>query len=192
MNTIKFLAKVGEYEFMQKLYENGELYFRPLSEFIKMEEKDGVSDKFENLNYYCSIEPASLKMMLSNKVEFSLPNATLLKFAEHSPINRIVYCMTFVNIVKDNETYYILERENLCKINSKYDTLVVIHNEKEFINRIIKAVPKQLEELIYGLVDYYPEINTLKQNLTPFDKRSSFSYQKELRFCFSNFDTSKV
>ena len=37
--------------------------------------------------------------------------------------------------------------------------------------------------------EYYKEIDILKNDLTPFHKRNSYSPQKEYRFCISNFET---
>ncbi|MDD3507734.1 MAG: hypothetical protein PHY27_04850 [Parabacteroides sp.] len=189
MNTIKRLAKVGEYQYMERLFKFGELYFRPLSDFIKMEETYGIGDKYENMASYCSPTNPILKMKFPDGNEFSLPPSSRINYGEHSQTNYIIYSMTVIDFYKDKESFRISNPENLERIGSNYDSIVIISNYNEFINRIKIAVQIQFEEIQYGPVEYYKEIDILKNDLTPFHKRNSYSPQKEYRFCISNFET---
>lgn len=192
MNTIKILAKLGEYQYMERLLKFGELYFRPLSEIIKMDETNGIGDKYENIVYYCSPMNPIAKMVFPDGNELLLPHSTRYKYSEHSQINYIIYSMTVVDFYKNKKSFRISKPEYLDNIGSNYDTIVLISNYHEFINRVEKAVQIQFEEMKYGPVDYYKEIDTIKDDLTPFHKRISYSPQKEFRFCISNFDTPVI
>jgi len=196
MNTIEGLAKVGEYQYMERLLKFGELYFRPLSDFIKMEETYGIGDKYENMLSYCSPINPTLEFKFANgNVNgnvFPLPTSTRIKYGKHSQINYIIYSMTVIDLYKNKESFKISNPENLERMGSNYNTIVLIHNYNEFINRIKKAVKIQFEEMQYGRVEYYKEIDVIKDDLTPFHKRNSYSHQKEFRFCISNFDTALI
>jgi len=187
METIQLLAKLGEYQYMKRLIKYGELYLRPISDFTKIENKGGIGDKYENMISYCSPKDPTITILSKNGEKIQLPPSARIVYGEHSDRNNLVYCMTMVDFNKD-DTLTIKDSENINKIGSNYDTMVLIYNQNKLFARIEDAAKKLSWEIEYKCVNYYPEKNIIKKNLTAFDKRNSYSYQKEFRFCFSSYD----
>lgn len=183
METIDILVKLGEYQYMQKLIKDGELYLRPISEFTKMDSTCGIGDQYENMTSYSAPKAPSIKIVFKDGTEFPLSESARITYGERSCKKYLIYSMAMVDFVKNGEALTIKYPDVLNMIGAEYDTMVMIFNPKEFIKRIEGAINDD-----WGMeckpVNYYAEKDVILKTLTPFDKRDSYSHQKEFRFCF--------
>lgn len=184
MEETQLLAKLGEYQYMERLIKNGELYLRPMSEFTKMDSDNGIGDKYENIISYSSPKEPSIKIVLPDGSEFPLSKEARITYGEHSGIDYLIYCMSMIDFVKNGDILSIKNPGSLNKIGSEYDTMIIILDPNQFINRIKKAIALLTWKMKYSPVNYYPEKDVALKNLTPFDKRDCYSHQNEFRFCF--------
>lgn len=191
MEKIQLLVKLGEYQYMERLIKNGELYLRPISEFTKMDSRDGIGYRFESMITYSCPEDPSIKIMFLDGSEFSLSKKSRITYGDHSGIDYLIYCMSMVDFVKNGDFLTIKNPNNISKIGSGYDTMIIILDTNQFINRIRRAILSFPLKMVFSPVHYYSEKNITLKNLTPFYKRKCYSYQNEFRFCFdSNIDKS--
>ena len=83
MEEITLLAKLGEYQYMEKLIKDGELYLRPMSDFAKMDSVNGIGDKYENVTSYVSPKNPSIKIQLKDGREIPLSESSKITYIEH-------------------------------------------------------------------------------------------------------------
>ncbi|WP_068688391.1 hypothetical protein [Culturomica massiliensis] len=183
MEEITLLAKLGEYQYMAKLIKDGELYLRPMSDFAKMDSVNGIGDKYENVTSYVSPKNPSIKIQLKDGREIPLSESSKITYVEHDCCDFLIYSMVMIDFIKTRETLKLKHPDELNKIGSGYDTLVIIYDHNEFIKRIKQAINNQWS-MECRPVNYYPEKDIVLKELGPFDKRESYANQKEFRFCF--------
>jgi hypothetical protein len=156
MEEITLLAKLGEYQYMEKLIKDGELYLRPMSDFAKMDSVNGIGDKYENVTSYVSPKNPSIKIQLKDGREIPLPESSKITYVEHDCCDFLIYSMVMIDFIKTRETLKLKHPDELNKIGSGYDTLVIIYDHNEFIKRIKQAINNQWI-MECGPVNYYPE-----------------------------------
>lgn len=180
---IELLVKLGEYQYMERLIKDGELYLRPMSDFAKMESGNGIGDKYENMESFISPKDPSIKIIFKDGTEFPLSKSSRITYGEHACNDFLIYSMAMIDFVQSGNTLKLKYPDELNKIGSDYDTIVVVFNPQEFIRRISQAIDNSWE-MECKAVNYYPEKDVILKELSPFDKRECYSHQKEFRFCF--------
>ncbi len=183
MEEIQLLAKLGEYQYMERLIKEGELYLRPMSDFIKMDSNNGIGDKYENMISYLSPKDPSIKIVFKDGQELALSKNARITYGEHSCVDYLIYCMSMVNCVRNGDILTIKSPNKLNKIGSSYDTIVIVLDNKKFIERIINVIQESSWRITYKPINYYPDKDVVLHKLGPFDKREIYSYQNEFRFC---------
>ena len=143
MEEITLLAKLGEYQYMEKLIKDGELYLRPMSDFAKMDSVNGIGDKYENVTSYVSPKNPSIKIQLKDGREIPLSESSKITYIEHDCCDFLIYSMVMIDFIKTRETLKLKHPDELNKIGSGYDTLVIIYDHNEFIKRIKQAINNQ-------------------------------------------------
>lgn len=192
MESILLLVKLGEYRYMRRLYEDGELFLRPITDFCRMDEDDGIGDRFENVaSFRCPPDPEiTLNFPSSNIV---LPPSSRIMYAEYCDISGFVYSMSIVDWrVDEAKNAKIINPDALNRIGIGYDTMVVVTDCKQFIERVCAAANKDGFDMSWGPVKYYPEKDCILDDLTPFHKRDKYAYQKEFRFFLESEYTSPL
>lgn len=209
--NIYLLVKVfDKEEYADAFIRKGEIFCKTIGQFKQIEDDAARGDQFEALSDW--FQPDQISLMLSHKTpdgeEKSFPIEGLagpvaMQRTTHDRMN--VFCMYAVT-VPDFEESYETEEERLCavkKINSMlklHTTLseemlslgehaVVIHNVKEFIEKVGAAAKLQGYSTRGRLVDYFDsEIfhGSFEEIESPFKKRSIYSYQNEYRFVFKS------
>jgi len=173
---------------MTNLLKKGELYFNTYSYFRTQEANEkkailkafikDVSPPSKFLSPYRRDDLEGLEKTFIGKLSLSIkektyhiPKANLNIFQNKQSH---LYCMYSIDnrVIKD----YLFDKRNLQF--GKF--AVFIKNPQEFINRINAAFEKHNLTLNYAPVMYYEETN-VPTELTPFHKRSNYSFQKEFR-----------
>lgn len=179
---IQLLAKIGEYQFMQKLLKDGELYFSPLKRFAEMEATGGIGDKFETaIEYNCPPNPEITVKI--GETEIKLHEGAQIEYHAHDHDKRgHIYCMSKVDFIYvDEDTVKIKYPQNIEDLGVGYDSMIVITNPKEFFKRICNKISEIEYDCEYDSVSYFPEKDIVRKKITLFDKRERFSYQNEFR-----------
>lgn len=177
----ELLAKLGEYNYMKKFLLEGELYFRPLNEFAKMDENNGIGDKLEIGIEYTSIKPLTAKIITKDKNIIDLHPTNITYYSRTQNYCGHIYSMTKVLVNIENETLTFAEPDKLESIGN-YNTIVLITNETEFIHRVTKALSKINKLFKYGSVNYFSTNNIIHHKIDAFQKRDIYSSQNEYRF----------
>ena len=182
MDNISLLTKLGEYRYMRRLYDLGELYLRPIAEFCHMDEADGIGDAYENVaSFRCPSNP-----MITMKFpwgDFILPSSSRVTYAEHLGSGGLVYSMSIVDwSIDDSGNARIVDPDMLNRIGRDYDTLIAVTDCKRFVERVLAAAAARGFVMKAAPVQYYPEKDCIRDDLTPFYKRERYAYQREFRF----------
>lgn len=184
MSKSYLLAKVGEQQYMKRLFDMGEVYFRPRVDFAAMDDTNGIGDKFEAaLNYYSPKNPQiSIRFPWGEIMELS--DKSRVQYGEHSDeINGLIYCMALVEYEAIPNGCKINIPKMIVNIGNEYDSIVVIYDVPTFIDRVKVEVERMCKSVIYSdFVSYYPERDIIKKQLTPFEKIEKYAHQREYRF----------
>lgn len=179
------LIKVGKREHIESLSTKGIVFMNSINFFREMEDNEHRKDIYEGIE---KIEQITwIKMVLGDKeVEFSKNTeknrlgSSQLRMS-NPKLEGNIYSMIAVTDKLLAKTDRIDER-NL----GFGDTLLVIYNPKEFMNRINRAINDSGMKHFFGLVQYYSE-EVHEGNLGVFDKPQKYEHQNEFRiFVVSN------
>lgn len=188
MEIIKdIMVKMQKYEYMRRFLLYGEMYMNTLQAFAQMDETDGIGDKFENSIGFRCYKPIQAQFIFKNGNSVTL-HPKFIKVREFIDNNiGNIYSMALVDCnlqaIGDKMRFRFSNPEMLEKIGSGYDTVVVISNPQEFINRVEAAVKNLGSDLYYGPVEYFSMDDYNKKiEITPFKKRDKYEYQREFRF----------
>jgi hypothetical protein len=168
--------KFGRETDMLDLIDNGTLYMKPIDEFRKMEDNNFLrGDQYEGISKVWNL-PAG---------EFEIPsinykgNYISLHLREsYEKVLGNLYCLFCISSdgFKNPKDFFIDQR-----VKGFGSHCVCIRDLNEFTRR----VRRKLKELGYyyelGFVDYYDR-NKINGEVTVFQKRKEFEYQKEFRF----------
>lgn len=183
------LVKFQDEQYIKPFYEKGLVYMNPLSFFQKIKNNDIRGDKNENLTRILQSESIlvnNVSVPIMGHIELYDPNDDIDKFTH-------IFCMSSLcsgdNIGKNGKIFD--ER-----IHNFGNHLVIVHNLKEFFNRLKAAVHKLIKnKRILGCktdrVIYINE-NKYSGKTNVFNKFSSYSWQKEWRLAIrTNKDTKQ-
>ena len=189
------MVKMQRYEYMRRFLLYGEMYMNTLKTFAKMDECDGIGDKFENSISYMNYKPIHAIFKLSNGNELKL-HPTLIKIREFVDTNiGNIYSMALVDCnfqrIDNQLKFSILNPERINSIGNDYDSIVVISNPTEFISRCEKTIQSMGYKLYYDSVEYFSDKEFNKKiEITPFMKRDKYKSQNEFRL-FVDFNSNE-
>jgi hypothetical protein len=167
---IKFGKKCDMEEFRK-----GVLYMNTLKYFEVLEEKCELrSDKDEGLTAVYQAKGASLSRQNSQGKYVHIGTITnQLQYREKYSVNENIFCMYALQVQT--------KMQNIDKRNLKFgNTLVLILDPVEFLNRVKLAAEKEGIRVFHKLVEYVDR-EKHSGSVGPFRKFSEFSYQNEFR-----------
>lgn len=194
VSTLHILLKLGQKEHMNALYEKGEIYMQTASYFRSIEENaDGRGDKHECVSeYYSANSLNNNKFTLIHPkfapIELSKEDGTrFVTIDYHCPDKTNIYslCYTNFNIIKSKNS--IISDLNFA---DEKDYVVLIHNPKEFISRILKEINKTTPFAYASKVEYIDECN-FGGEVGFFKKFQKYEHQSEFRIV-AQFNDSAV
>lgn len=189
------IVKMQRYEYMRRFLLYGEMYMNTLQTFTKMDECDGIGDKFENSISYINYKPIHAIFKLSNGKELKL-HPTSIKVREFVDTNiGNIYSMALVDCniqTIDNQLKFSIQNVDIINsIGNGYDSIVVILNPVEFISRCEKTIQSMGYKLYYDPVEYFSDNEFNKKiEITPFMKRDRYKSQNEFRL-FVDFNSNE-
>jgi hypothetical protein len=128
--------------------------------------KEDLEEQFRNRDWSDPFTGVSLNM-------FNGKDANILS----------LYAITFIKKDKKEYTHHVSRKFVDEFSNHKF---VLILNPKLFITRVAKALNELGISPLGRIVNYYPHDSILRKDLTEFDKREKYSYQKEYRLLYHN------
>jgi hypothetical protein len=190
MSLVLFYVKFCENQTYAEEFVAGRLYMNPLEYFKRCEHDvdDGRADRFEAAAGWW--QPAALSTILIGNVVLSadeLAEPLVVQEHHHDPLNVLcLYAGTtgdFERISADNVDRF---REHL-KIPVRCATMgskaVLVHNVREFRDRVCGAVKRARFSLTMGPVHYFdPDTFSGHIQHAAFHKRLEYSWQREHRF----------
>ncbi len=170
-----YLFKFGEYEYMKKLYEEGELFFNTIYYFKKLEDENLRGDKNENLSH--CLQSSSTKIIINNEI---INTTGSIKIYNPYKDNFNFTHIFSMSSLYDEETLDFDHR-----IKQFGDSSIIIYNIQEFFFRLKKGLDKiidigYLESFNYNKVKYY-DLDIHHGKLDVFSKSHKYSFQKEWR-----------
>lgn len=184
ISTYHMLFKLGKKEHMDALYENGEIYMQTVSYFRSLEEAaDGRGDKNECASEYYGMNSLNkleltIKFPGMSQITISKEGGTHSISIDHNPTNNInIYslCYTNFDIIKSKNS--IISDLNFAEGK---DYIVLIHNHKEFVSRILKEINKTTPFVEAKKVEYIDEFN-FGGEVGFFRKLRKYEHQSEYR-----------
>lgn len=168
------LIKVGERQFMERLFQEGEIYMQTLEHYRNIELKDkglsdGRGDEYEGIDAINQVNQVSLGDK-SYDVKFQLR----INFPRGC--KGIVYSMFGVFDKSWMNGTFVLP-ESMKKMG---DCMVVVTDPMVFLDRCASAINKAGGQLQFHSVSYYNEEEG-DYFLNPWLKRKQFSTQSEYR-----------
>lgn len=185
----------------------GEMHCKSLEEIKKIEDGDIRGDRHEVPSHWIQPEGVVFTLSLDKKIE-GIPEEVVCTDKDFAgPIiiqntdfdSHYIYCMYAVSInefeykYSTEEERVLLEKEINEKLMKEVEideriaglgvVVVVIHNVKDFIDRVKTASSRRM---CRGFVEYFDESKTheFEGVKAIFSKRSQYSYQREYRFVF--------
>jgi hypothetical protein len=168
---IRKLIKFGEEKYIKRLFELGELYLRPLSEF-RYEDDDSFTrgDFAEGLNW----TPFKNFRLIPNdsKINLNIKRAFINDFGYYSHI----YSMYAID-------YSFWEgKKQFAEKNLVLGETALLIDPKQFIDKVISSCSFEIK---YGMVQYY-ELPNFPVPINDFNKRIEFNYQNEFRIAIKS------
>jgi len=196
---IKKIIKIGKYDNIKNLYEEGEVFCNTLTYFKDCEKPDARFDKLEGSK---EINQFTTLTIYNNDTEVILsktanPGTPLLKKGFLSKFNSQIqgnlFCCTA--ITDDNEKDFFDTELGAYKIDENFlefgDTMLLITNPMHFISSIKNGIRNLGFINQENLVEYYNSI-TDERKLSVFNKEKVYEYQQELRFFIENSDNKPI
>lgn len=179
------LMKFGKKVHIEKLYEEGEVYMRPMADFWKEDEDEYRKDKKEGVSYIQQGEKTELfKMGSNNKI------ATFYKGDKESHSIRFnfwqkedegnLYCMTSVTENELNTTPMVDEKNK--EMGSHF---LLIYDPLVFVQRLDAELNNLGYSLSNRLVAYY-DPKKFNGRVGPFKKERKYNFQNEFRYFVQN------
>lgn len=175
---------------MKELYDKGEVYFNTVDFFKQCDNNKERFDIYENASEIDQITWLKIAdekggfYQLSKEIGngIHLSNANLITH-DNTIKGNIFSC---IGITPDNINEF-------KQINSKFkefgDTVLLIENPNEFLNRIVRELDKKKIKHRIGLVNYYNPFSKIG-SLSVYDKKEEHSYQNEFRI-WINYEEDK-
>ena len=179
INMIKFLLKFTEAQYLDDLIK-GSIYINHSTFFTKKTDQT-INDEKEGLSIIKHLGDSIIQVKFGNDEIWKDLNVKKGTFLGRNNLKNVHIYSLFHITEKDTlemETYNI---PNEIRSEKKWEYGVVIKRPDIFIQRMVQALNLLGYPHEYGKLEYYDE--KIDQNdLTPFNKRVLYSYQKEFRF----------
>lgn len=185
MSTVNILTfiKFGSEENIRDLQENGTIYCNTIEYFRQLEDNYLRGDSYEGTFKISNYPPDSkITLYLQDKKEIELKTAKLHLREFYTDIKGNIYCLTAIK----REEVVNLGTLTLDEKNKKFGThFLLIKDNQEFFNRLIKGFEKENYDIRTGFVKYYDR-HKINGELDIFHKSQEFEYQKEFRIIIKN------
>ena len=151
-----------------------------------MDEKNHIGDRFETaITHSCPTNQRITARSIDGKNHIPIPESEVSWQIIDKNKEGHIYCMSIVQYEHINSKYIqCTSTELIDKMDPAYETMIVITDPEEFINRLISALEND-DRIFYFKcqpVEYFSPENKLNFKITPFHKRDTYSFQREYRF----------
>ncbi len=179
---LMLFIKFGQKEHIEQLQKEGLIYMNTFDYFRECEDKE-IGDSNENINYLFQADKS--EVMIDNyklTKENGLINLTINAPFMNNPFLTHGFCISCISKGDEiREDFKIFDD----KVTDFGDTLLIIYNQKIFIERIEKALreifEKNLAEYWQGNKVEYIDFNTYQGEIGPFRKSLLYKHQQEWR-----------
>lgn len=185
--TLHILIKIGQKEHIEDLQKNGTIFMNPVRYFKAIEDSElrgdpdegiGGIQQLDNLTIYADDKELPIHKLSK---EYSIQLKT-----KEPELSGNIYSLYSISSLTDIKKFKIHER------NSEFgEYFIVIHNTKEFMNRIQEKVVELGYDLDFDLVKYYNNKN-FTGRLGMFHKPNKYGYQKEFRLFIKREESSPL
>lgn len=169
------LVKIGEKDHIERLFRSGEMYFKTLGYFRRLEKEQERGDLNEGVSHFMA--QSSIKSLtVDGKLNLPVVGPLRIRAKRFDDIN--VFCM------------YALKKPGPPELDERCrafgDTCLLVRNAAEFLRRVKAAFDVYFElsdadfEVNSGLVEYVPE-RTYVGEMGPRKKLDCFAHQSEFR-----------
>lgn len=186
--SIRLFLKFGSKQNIQKLIENGEVYFSSLEEFRVIKNSKNRDDSYEgtlSLKHFSKEDKYTLKINPNkdNEIKIHINKGELKTFLPDIKEKVLsLYSIKYGDVFQKD--FKIDER---IIRDTKYEYCVIITNPIEFLNRVTKELDKR-EISFRGKSIKYLDYNIDQNSLDLFSKSKEFNYQNEYRIVLYNID----
>jgi len=172
--TINWLFRFGEYKYLKKIIEKGEIYINPVLKHKKDNKNNQRGDKNENLQFCDN----NAKLYIND-----IPIDVGVKI--NSNINYYIYSLFFISN-KD------LMQNNIIKVPidfiQKFGGSCILFRNDKIINQIVKKIiDKSLQPKWFPIE--YVDLNNIQQRTNIFIKDIEYKEQRELRIAAPTTDS---
>ena len=185
MNKYLFLLKYGEEKHLKQL-QSGKLYMNHIGFFKQIPDEVGRFDNMENITDIWQkpnlikgeLLCGNTKIAEIDKISIYIPEHDKNQYTHISS-----FCLIEIPCKKALPVYNFVD----SRIQKFGDSVLLIHNIKEFIDRIMQAVKfnKKMCKCRVAPIQYLPQNYHGSVNI--FNKFEQFAYQKEWRCAIRNF-----
>lgn len=174
--------KFGEKEYMEKLYNEGEVFCRSIDYFPTIDDENFRGDKIDGIAYLMQMH--NLKISHQGNVIVTSDNGQI--FGRNPSQKGNIYCLfglssETLNCKSKASQKLILNLDSL----GFGDTVIWIFDPAEFIKRVRKAVLKEGFQIEISPIVYL-DYETYEGELSPFTKSKKYEPQCEVRFWIPN------
>ena len=187
--------KFGSYSNLKKL-QSGKLYAKKLQYYVDLEKETGSTDKgdmFESKQIIYNAKICLKDLHTSKTFETRADHIEI----DYGYTEYPVFCMFLLDernyIRGSNSIYrYRFSSEQKDKMKNFGDSVLIIHDNDKFFNKVYNAAIRERIDFKRGLVKYYNIANddnylidtTNDRLMAAYWKRNIYSYQQEYRFLF--------
>lgn len=182
-------AKFGSKEFMEDLLNNGTVFLNTVNVFKELDD-NYRGDKDEGVSDIIQAEHALLELQLppvlgGQTIRLNKENGLVgpIKISDKDYTNTNIYSL------------YMIYADESFKADDKVlqfgDYFVMIHDPKEFMNRMNKALDTGGYQYSYGPVTYIDK-GEYQGSMNIFNKFSEYSYQNEYRYHVINHEDKPI
>lgn len=179
------LIKIGVFEYMSALYEEGELYFNTFKYFRELEcSSDGRGDPNEYLSYYGGNGTKVAIKRKGDKEYTQINDVQFVSMRNNQEEYSHLYCLSSINKSWTYKNKLLISSKNFAD-GKNY--AVIIHNFNEFAKRLKAKLVELKVRAKAGYIDYVSR-KEYNGEMGCFKKFEEYSYQNEYRIvaCLKN------
>lgn len=179
------LIKIGVFEHMSALYEEGELYFNTFKYFRELEcSSDGRGDPNEYLSYYGGNGTKVAIKRKGDKEYTQINDVQFVSMRNNQEEYSHLYCLSSINKSWTYKNKLLISSKNFAD-GKNY--AVIIHNFNEFAKRLKAKLVELKVRAKAGYIDYVSR-KEYNGEMGCFKKFEEYSYQNEYRIvaCLKN------
>lgn len=182
---IGMFLKLGSYENIRDLYENGTIYLNTIQYFRNLEDNELRGDNYEG----------------STRIVNSLPGTfTIPGVDKEFKYEKVKYQVAYETVLGNIYSLYCISSHGfpnpldfqVDKRNFKFGThCLMVKDNQRFLDRIESELKANKFNFTHGFVDYY-EKDKVSKHLSLFEKPKEYDYQKEFRFYVENSELKPI